>query len=93
MAAPRITRHLGLWWVLAAGLLVAFAFVATDHLLRGTVVMGATLGVSAVLRAVAPTERAGGLVVRRRWLDVLILVALGLAIVVSGFTLDLSTRR
>ncbi|WP_338748390.1 DUF3017 domain-containing protein [Janibacter alittae] len=83
---------LAAWWVIAAGVVVGLIFVLTDHVLRATAVLGATLVLAAVLRIVLSTDRAGGLVVRSRVLDVLTLVVLAGLIVVSGFTLDMTPR-
>lgn len=80
------------WWVIAAGVVVGLLFVLTDHVLRATAVVGATLVLAAVLRAVLPPERAGGLVVRSRAIDVTTLVVLAVLVVVSGFTLDMTPR-
>lgn len=87
---PVVTRRLNLWWVLAAGVVVALGFGATDHMLRCTGTLTLTLVLCAVLRAFLPDETAGGLVVRRPAVDVLILVGLGLAVGVVGFSLDLT---
>lgn len=89
---PLITKRLAAWWVLAIGLLVALGFFAADHMWRATAVLSGTLLVCAVLRARLPVERAGGLVVRRPWIDVATLVLLGVAVAVLGFTLDLRVR-
>ncbi len=78
------------WWLLAAGMVVALAFVATTHLLRATGAFGATLVLAAVVRAVVPGRAVGALAVRSRWLDVLLLLAAGVAVLVAGFTLNLA---
>ena len=87
---PRITRRLRAWWALLAGLLVALGFVATDHMWRATASMSVSLILAAGLRAVLPDESAGGLVVRRRWLEVCTLLGLAVAVAVAGFSLDLT---
>lgn len=87
---PIITRYLNAWWVLAAGMVLSLAFVATDHMWRATGTMSLTLVVAAVLRVALPTEKAGGLIVRRTVLDVVTLVGLAVIVAVIGFNLDLT---
>ena len=70
-------------------LVVGVLFSATDHHLRATVTFSASCLLGAALRAVLPKERAGGLVVRRRWVDVLTLVALGVAVALIGRSMNL----
>lgn len=88
-----VMEHLRLWWLLAAGILLALAFAATDHMWRCTGTLVGTLVACAVLRVVSPPEVAGGLVVRRTWVDVASLLLLALAIGVLGFNLDLTALR
>ena len=89
---PLITKHLSAWWALAVGLVTTLAFVATDHMWRATGALSGTLLLCALLRARLPVERAGGLVVRRPWIDVATLVFFGVAVAALGFTLDLHAR-
>lgn len=89
---PVVTKRLSLWWVLAAGVLVALGFAATDHMLRATVAFAGSLAVAAAIRALAPDERAGGLVVRRRHMDVAMLLVLAVAVALVGFSLDLTAQ-
>ncbi len=88
MTIPR----LGWWWVatpvLALGI-VAFGF---GHVRLAGFVLAGGLGIAAVIRAVLPTERSGGLVVRSRVVDVLTMGLLGLALAVITASLDLSPR-
>ena len=86
---PPTTTRLGAWWLVVAGLVVGILFSATDHHLRATVTLSASCLLGAVLRAFLPAERAGGLVVRRRWLDVLTLVVLGVAVGAIGRSMNL----
>lgn len=90
---PPIVSALGLWWVLIAGLAVACAFVATDHMLRAGAAFAGSFWVAAGIRAILPEHLAGGLVVRQRWLDVAMLILGGIAVAVSAFTLDLRDLR
>lgn len=60
----------------AAGLLV----VATDRFRAGSVIVGCSVLLGALLRAVLPSRLAGLLVVRTRPFDVMTLLALGGAV-------------
>ena len=86
------TRPLAAWWVIFAGLVVGLFFVLTDHMLRATVSLGAALLLAALLRVTLPGTKVGGIAVRGPFVDVVILVLLGVAVLVSGFTLDLAAR-
>ena len=90
---PPIVRGLRAWWLPVAGLMVALAFVATDHMLRAGAAFGGSMLLAAALRAFLPESLAGGLVVRQRWLDVAMLVIGGVAVLLSAFTLDLRDLR
>lgn len=89
---PPTTKSLGLWWVVAVGAVVAMGFVWADHMLRATTALGGSLLIAAIIRTVAPQDRAGGLVVRSRVFDVIIFVVFAVAVLASGFTLDLRSR-
>ena len=84
------TRRDGSYWVVAAGLVATVAVgLATDARV-GSFVLAGVLVVAAVVRAAAPDPGPVALVVRRRWLDVTLLVALAIAVavlaaVVPGF--------
>lgn len=81
--------RLGLWWLLAAGLAVAVALGASGHPLRATAAFAGTCLGTGVLRAVLPKAVLGALVVRRRWVDATILIALGIAVGVVGRSMNL----
>ncbi|NED99547.1 DUF3017 domain-containing protein [Phytoactinopolyspora halotolerans] len=67
------------WPFLAAlGIVVGgLAVVANDHFKRGTVIIAGGICIAAFLRLVLPNSRAGLLLVRSRFLDVLTLAFLG----------------
>ncbi|MGA8048431.1 MAG: DUF3017 domain-containing protein [Dermatophilaceae bacterium] len=90
---PPIVSDLGLWWLLALGLVVALLFVATDHLWRAGASFACSMWLAAAIRTFYADERAGGLVVRDRWLDVAMLVIGGILVALSAFTLDLRDLR
>ena len=61
--------------------------VATANWREGAVLLGGSLLVGAVLRAVVPLERAGMLAIRSRVIDVLSYTGLGLAVVLLALTI------
>ena len=72
---------LGIWWLVAAGSAVGLGMVVLVGALRtGGLVIAASLLLGAVLRLVVPTPRGGGLEVRRRLLDVGLLLGLAAGI-------------
>ena len=81
---------LGVWWPVAA--LTAAGVIATGFgqiRLGGQIVCGA-LVVAAVVRLLAqPARRAGGLVVRSRGLDVVVLLALAIGVLIASATVNL----
>ncbi len=89
---PPVVPRLATWWVVAAVLALALVFVATDHLLRAGVTLAAGCLVGAVLRGVLPEDRAGGLVVRSRFVDVATMAVLGALVLLSALVLDLLPR-
>jgi hypothetical protein len=76
MAPP---RGLGPWWAVLAGSAVALLLVAAGHVVGGGVTMALTLGLGAALRALAPSRRVGGLVVRSRAFDTVAMLTLAVA--------------
>jgi hypothetical protein len=52
-----------------------------------------SMWLAAAIRAFYPEDRAGGLVVRARWLDVTMVFVGGVLVAVSAFTLDLTDLR
>ncbi|QOK22046.1 DUF3017 domain-containing protein [Janibacter indicus] len=89
---PLDVPALAAWWVVAAGVAVGMLFLATDHVLRATLCVGGSLLLAALLRVTVRGSTMGGIAVRGPLVDVITLVVLGVAVLVSGFTLDLSAR-
>lgn len=87
-ASPR--QPLGIWWVGVGGLAVAGVLLVTENLRAYGYAVGATMVVLALLRAVLPEARAGGLVVRGRWVDAAVMALLGTAVAVLATTLRLT---
>jgi uncharacterized membrane protein YwaF len=71
--------------VVAVGLL-AISF-ASEHWLRGVVIIASGFGVAAVLRLVLPDERAGLLRIRRRSFDVACFGVVSVLAVIFGVLL------
>lgn len=85
-------RPLAAWWLIFAGIVTALLFILTDHVLRATLCFGGSLLLAAVLRVTLPGSKAGGIAVRGPLVDLVILIGLGVAVLVAGFTLDLTAR-
>ncbi len=80
----RPLRGLGPWWVVAAVALVGLVLLTVGgHFRVGGFVVAAALVIAALVRAVLPPARSGGLAIRSRPLDVvMMLVAAGLVFAV-----------
>ncbi len=82
--APRARpRRFGEWPFVLVLLVaaVAMTLVATNHVKRGCVVLGAALILAAVLRAVLPARVVGLLAVRSRGFDIVATALLGVVVV------------
>lgn len=79
------------WWYLVAGLAAAGVFVISFLDIRwGGRIVAAAFFIGAVIRLVArPSRKAGGLTVRSRSLDVLIMTALGIGVLIASATVNL----
>ena len=82
----------GALWLVAAALLTGVAVIGFGHVRWGGLVIAGTLVAAGLLRLMLPQPRAGGLVVRSRLADVVFLLAMGLALFVIVFALDLRPR-
>ena len=78
-ATPRWLGHLPYVAVLF-GVAVGLAVVATGHFKRGSLLLGAAVLLGALVRLVLPESQVGLLAIRKRAIDVLILVGFALAI-------------
>lgn len=72
---PR-SRPLGPWWLGVVGLAVAAVLLVAENLRAFGYAVALTLVVLALARMVLPADRAGGLAVRSRTVDVLTLLGL-----------------
>ena len=80
-------RGLGPQWAVLAGVVLALALVASGHVVGAGVAMAVTLGCGALLRAVVPSRRIGGLVVRSRAFDTVAMLVLAVACLVLAVIL------
>jgi hypothetical protein len=76
-------RRLGLWWVVAAVAATGLVTAGFGHIRSGGYLLSAACAVGALLRMSQPKGRAGGLAVRRRWVDVAMWLGLALALVIT----------
>lgn len=75
-------------WPLAITLLgvaIGVGVMATGYWRRGSTLIGLTVAGAAVLRLVLPARLVGLLEVRSRWVDTLILLAIGVGILVTAW--------
>ncbi|WP_134773845.1 DUF3017 domain-containing protein [Ornithinimicrobium flavum] len=89
LTAGRPGQRLGLWWLAVVGMVAAAVLLVTGGLRHYGYALGGTLVVLAVVRLVAPEERAGGLAVRGRVLDAATMLGLGVAVAVLAAYLRL----
>jgi hypothetical protein len=80
-------RGLGPQWAVLVGVLLALALVTSGHLVGAGVAMAVTLGTGALVRAVVPSRRIGGLVVRSRAFDTFAMLTLAIAALVLAVIL------
>ncbi len=88
-AAPQksfVRRMLGQWplGIVLLGVVVGLAIVATGHWRLGSTGVGAAITVGGLLRAL-PVVQPGLLAVRRRPLDVAVLLGVGIGIIVFAW--------
>ena len=85
--APQGSRLLGPWLLLAVGTAAALLLVVSGYLIPGAYVLGGTLALTAVLRALLPAQYAGAVAARSRVVDVLLLSGAAIAALVLAATL------
>ena len=77
----RAITGLGVWWLVAVGAAAGLAVVVFGGAIRaGGIVLSASFVLGAALRLVIPSPRGGGLEVRRRLVDVVLLLGLAAGI-------------
>jgi hypothetical protein len=87
------SSRLGAWWFVAVGLGAGLLLVLLGSLRGGGYVAAAALVLGGLLRLLLPQSRAGGLAVRRRLTDVVVLLGLGSALFLTVRLVELSPRR
>jgi len=88
MTAPR----LGWWWVPAVVVVAGLVLFVRDEVRTAGFVVAAGVLVGALLRLVLPTNHSGGLAVRSKAVDVLLMTVLGLGLATITAVLDLTPR-
>ena len=80
------------WWYLVAGMAAAGVLVMSFLDVRwGGRIVAAAFFTGAVIRLVArPSRKAGGLNVRSRTLDIVILLTLGIGVLIASATVNVS---
>lgn len=86
-------RRLGLWWLIAAAVLAGLVLFWVGDVRLGGQVMAAGFGAAALIRAVTTRFNAGGIAVRNKAVDVLILVALAVGILIASATVKLDVDQ
>lgn len=81
---PRWLSRLPYAFVLC-GVAAGLAVVATNHFRRGSMLIAASVFIGALARLVLPESQVGMLAVRRRWLDVLLMMAAAVGITLVAF--------
>lgn len=86
-------QALGLWWILPVGCIVALVVTARGDVRPGGLIMAGTFALAALCRLVLPRKAVGGLQVRSRTWDILILLALAAGLAVLSLTIELDAVR
>jgi len=75
----RVAQPLGAWWVLPLGLMVSMGLLISGGLRTFGYAMAATVALAALIRLLTPEARAGGLMVRSRLWDIVLMLVLAVA--------------
>jgi Protein of unknown function (DUF3017) len=87
-----ITARFGALWLVALGVISGLVVIGFGSVRWGGFVISGALLAGAVLRLVLPAARAGGLVVRSRPADVVMLLGMAVALFVIVVAVDLQPR-
>jgi hypothetical protein len=87
-----VTARFGALWLVALAMVSGLVVIGSGSVRWGGLVISGALFAGAVLRLVLPAERAGGLVVRSRPTDVIILLGMAVAMFVIVVAVDLQPR-
>ena len=86
------SARFGALWLVAAALIAGLAVIGLGHVRWGGFIFAGAMFAAALIRLVLPAARAGGLVVRSRFVDVLFLLGMAVALFVIVIALDLQPR-
>lgn len=86
------SARIGALWLVAAALISGMAIIGLGHVRWGGLVVAGAMSAAALFRLVLPPARAGGLVVRSRFADVIFLLGMAATTLVIVITLDLRPR-
>jgi hypothetical protein len=86
-------RVLGPWWLVALVVAGGVVVIGYGHVRLGGQVMAGGFLLGACLRAVTTKRGAGGLAVRNKVLDVIVLVALAVGVLIASATVKLPTEE
>ncbi|WP_347351486.1 DUF3017 domain-containing protein [Intrasporangium sp.] len=81
--------RLGPWWLVAAAVGAGLVLFWLGQVRLGGQVMAGGFAAAALIRAVATRSRAGGIAVRNKGVDVLVLLALAVGILLASATVRL----
>ena len=87
-----VTARFGALWLVALAMISGLVVIGLGSVRLGGFAISGALFAGALLRLVLPAGRAGGLVVRSRPTDVLILLGMAVAMFVIVFAVDLQPR-
>lgn len=95
LAAAASARGINQWplLVVLACMGVAFGIAATGHWRKGAFALGCAVLLGGLLRAVLPAKTVGLLAVRARWLDTLLLLVCGGAMLALTMLVPPSSPR
>ena len=86
------SARFGALWLVAAALISGLTVIGFGHVRWGGFVVTGAVFAAALFRLVLPPAQAGGLVVRSRLVDVLLLFGMAVALFVIVVALDLQPR-
>jgi hypothetical protein len=86
-------RVLGPWWFVAPVVAAGVLLIGAGQMRLGGQVMAGGFLIGACVRAVTTKRQAGGLAVRNKVLDVVVLLALAIGVLIASATVKLPTEE
>jgi hypothetical protein len=83
-------RRLGPWWLVAGAIVAGLVLFGLKEVRLAGQVMAAAFAGAALIRAVSRRTGAGGIAVRNKAVDVIILLALALGVLIASATVKLT---